>query len=303
MAPFALSKQTYPNFEVILVDDGCTDESTKLILQEYKCQLKKVKVIRNKISLGLRPARNIGVKNSDGEIIITLDMHTTFDNNFITRVVEIFNTDAKIGAVGSLILDYGDKWFQRGSRSLSMLLFSIRQRISQYNYVFGTAAAYRTAALKDIGFLSESEIVEDTDASWKLVESGWRVITDENNIVYHKGPYQSFKQFLQRVFVGGLRAAYLLSEHRRKFIFPQYIFRLLFFPLLFILLYLNLFPLFFALYIISFTSCLFVVYHQNFRDSLYGTFLSILIIVLSSFGLLYGLLERTVKRKPPTNYD
>jgi glycosyltransferase involved in cell wall biosynthesis len=303
MAPRSLSKQTYTNFEVILVDDCSTDQTANLILANYGNKLQKVVLLRNDKSLGLRPSRNIGVKHASGEIIVTLDLHTLFDCNFIARIVSVFVNDAKIGAVGSLIMDEGEKWFQRGMRALSVCLFSIRKKIKQYNYVFGTAAAYKAKALNEIGYLSENEIVEDTDASWKLSKNGWRVITDENNVIFHKSPYQSFRGFLSRIFISGLRASHLLLQYPRKFFYPQFFLRLIILPVISLLLYLDItfFSLLLIAYFLGLTLCL-KFFHQKTLDSVSGTIVAFLLTFISSFGLLYGLVKK-LKKTNFSKYD
>lgn len=73
--------QTYENIEIIAVDDGSTDNSTK-ILNKYS---KKIKIIR-KENGGLSSALNVGIKNSSGEWIKTLDS----DDVLLPNAIETF---------------------------------------------------------------------------------------------------------------------------------------------------------------------------------------------------------------------
>ena len=64
--------QTYENIEIIVVDDCSTDNSVKLI-ESYIQKDNRIKVIINDINQQVSKTRNIGIKNSTGEWITTLD--------------------------------------------------------------------------------------------------------------------------------------------------------------------------------------------------------------------------------------
>lgn len=299
MAPLSLSKQTYVNFEVILVDDGSTDGTAALLLDSYEHLLPKVKLFTNKTNLGLRPARNLGVKKASGGIIITLDIHTTFNEDFIQKIVDQFNSNPKLGAVGSLVLPLESKWYAKGMGTLSLFFFLIRQRMRKYTWVNGGSAAYRTKALEDIAYLSENEVAEDVDASWKLIDKSWGVIILEDNIVFHKSTYQSFSHFFKLFFFGGVRTTYLLFKHKKQALFPQSLATFLFFPVVFLLLFLSpwLFVSLLLGYLVGFTLTLSYLTKQGLKQSFFGTLISGVLINMSSLGMLYCLLGRSVGKK------
>ncbi len=231
MAPQALSKQVYRNFEVIFVDDGSSDGSLSAILAKYGSSLPSVKTIHNDLPLGLRKARNQGVKAASGYLTMTLDLHTTFDNLFLQRVVNAFNCSEKIGAVGAKILPYGGKWHHNGYRVFNEAVFKFRKLFQKYEFVFGTAATYKTNILKSINYLSEGEVIEDVDASWKISKAGFSVISLSKNVVYHKGP-QDFRS-LSRSFVrDGVRASIIFKQHKSQIGYPQSFLRFLWLPVL-----------------------------------------------------------------------
>lgn len=63
--------QSYKNIEILLIDDGSTDNSSK-ICDEYSIKDKRVKVI-HKENGGLSDARNIGLENANGKYIAFVD--------------------------------------------------------------------------------------------------------------------------------------------------------------------------------------------------------------------------------------
>ncbi|SHH94265.1 Glycosyltransferase involved in cell wall bisynthesis [Clostridium collagenovorans DSM 3089] len=74
--------QTYLNFELILVDDGSTDNSAQ-ICNQYMNKDKRVKVIHQK-NMGISGARNTGLSNSIGEYIVFADN----DDRFLPTLLE-----------------------------------------------------------------------------------------------------------------------------------------------------------------------------------------------------------------------
>lgn len=85
----SIINQSYKNIEIILIDDGSTDNSGK-ICDEYALKNKKIKVIhiRNK---GPSVARNNGIKISRGEFIFFLDSDDFIGNNAISILMENYH--------------------------------------------------------------------------------------------------------------------------------------------------------------------------------------------------------------------
>lgn len=77
----SLVNQTYRNIEIILIDDGSSDESPK-ICDEWDLKDKRIKVIHNTRG-GVSSARNTGVKNSKGEFIFFVDADDVLELNAI----------------------------------------------------------------------------------------------------------------------------------------------------------------------------------------------------------------------------
>jgi teichuronic acid biosynthesis glycosyltransferase TuaG len=76
----SILKQSYQNFEIIVVNDECSNES-KLILKEIANQDLRIKVINNKKNLGAGLSRNIGVKKSIGDFLAFIDADDEWNKN------------------------------------------------------------------------------------------------------------------------------------------------------------------------------------------------------------------------------
>lgn len=89
-----LLKQTYPNYEAIIVLDGCTD-GTYAICEEYKKKSEKIRIIQQQ-NAGTYIARYNGISNAKGDYIMFLDADDYLEENAIQLLVEVkekYNSD------------------------------------------------------------------------------------------------------------------------------------------------------------------------------------------------------------------
>lgn len=80
----SILNQTYPNTEIILVDDGSTDSTGKMC-DEYAQQYSKIKVIHSS-NKGLSSARNISIENALGEFLIFVDPDDYVETNMLEEL-------------------------------------------------------------------------------------------------------------------------------------------------------------------------------------------------------------------------
>lgn len=93
----SLFKQTYKNIEFILVDDGSTDNSG-VICDQYKIKDNRFKVIHQKNG-GLPNARNVGIDNITGELVMFIDSDDWIDNDCIEKCVREFKLNDKLECI------------------------------------------------------------------------------------------------------------------------------------------------------------------------------------------------------------
>lgn len=88
--------QTYQNLEIIVINDGSTDEFTNNLLSDYKRDKTTVLITENQ---GLSNTRNTGIKKAKGKYILPLDADDKIGKEYIEEAVNVLEKDKKIGIV------------------------------------------------------------------------------------------------------------------------------------------------------------------------------------------------------------
>ena len=96
----SLERQTYPEFEVLVVDNGSTDGSVPLLRRSFP----EVRVIQANRNLGFAGGNNLGIREARGSYVALINNDTVVDEEWLSHLVEEAVSDPKIGAVGSKIL-------------------------------------------------------------------------------------------------------------------------------------------------------------------------------------------------------
>ncbi len=97
--------QTYPNIEIIVVDDG-SDAKTKLVLKALESKITKLITQHNQ---GQSVARNNGIKVAKGDYILNLDSDDFFESTFCEKAVLKFHEDTSIKIVTCLAKRFSKK--------------------------------------------------------------------------------------------------------------------------------------------------------------------------------------------------
>lgn len=161
----SLISQTYMDLEIIVVNDGSTDDSPS-ICDNYAAKDKRVKVI-HKINGGLSDARNVGIKQAIGEWIYFADSDDWLDITALSKLYEFAITNNCDIVQGNFYYIYPDRFLYRKesrternknilTREEAMRLLIINDRIK--NFAWGKL--YKTRIVKDLKF-PEGKYYED----------------------------------------------------------------------------------------------------------------------------------------------
>ena len=192
----ALRRQTFPDIEVLLVDNGSTDGSQAYVREHFP-EVRLVELAENR---GFTGACNAGWAAAQGEFILLLNNDTEADAGWVAAVVAAFHRHPRAGIVASklLLYDRRDHFHSAGDYYRIDGLPGNRgvwqQDVGQFDseeLVFsacGAAAGYRQTMLAEIGFLDDDFFFscEDVDMGWRANLLGWEVWYVPTAVVYHK---------------------------------------------------------------------------------------------------------------------
>ncbi len=177
----------YPNYEVVVVDNGSTDGSVEMLKALKKKGIVKALVL-NKENVGYSAGVNQGFEASSGEWVYHLDNDTLVEKNWLSKAVEAAeNFPKKVGAVGSKIVGKAD--FGKGLQGPEV----VRERMA----VCGAAMMYSRKALEKVGVLDAklwSPIYgEEQDWCYRARNKGFAVLETNASRVYHIGGQDTTK--------------------------------------------------------------------------------------------------------------
>lgn len=192
----SLRRQTYTDFEIILVDNGSTDGSQGYIREHFP----EVTLLELNKNMGFTGACNAGYDASAGDLVVLLNNDTEVNPRWLEALIDAFERVPDAGGVASkmLLFDQRDVLHTAGDYYTVDGLPGNRgvwqKDTGQYDnetYVFsacGGAAAYRRQLLEEIGFLDDDFFFscEDMDLAWRINLAGHKVLYAPDAIVYHK---------------------------------------------------------------------------------------------------------------------
>ncbi len=141
----SILNQSYQNFEFILINDGSTDNSEKIILSYND---KRIVFINNKSNLGLIHGLNEGIKVSKGDYIIRMDADDISLPKRIEKQINYLEENKNVGVCGCDYIIFGDKSeqeykaFKEHDKILTWMLFN--------SSIIHPSLAIRTSVLKSL---------------------------------------------------------------------------------------------------------------------------------------------------------
>jgi len=159
--------QTFQDFEIIIVDDGSTDDSTKNVLKNY--QKPKTKVIHTD-NKGLASARNRGIQEAKGEYILPLDADDKIGREYLEEAVKILDKNRDIGIV------YCEAVYFGAQDGLLILPEYSLEKILTKNIIF-CSALFRKQHWEIVGGYNINMVygLEDWDFWLSLIELGLKI--------------------------------------------------------------------------------------------------------------------------------
>lgn len=190
----AIFKQTYQNFEVLIIDSASSDKT----LERIKL-FQNVKVVSVSENVGYGKGSNIGYAVSEGEFVAILNPDTIVDKDWLSELVNVLRKDPKVGIVTPKILMYANKKvINTCGNDVHFTGFGFSRGINQhecnYNrpeFLFtpsGCSFVIRREVLKEVGFFDEDFFLrsEVPDLAWRAHLLGYTCVYVPTSKVFHK---------------------------------------------------------------------------------------------------------------------
>jgi GT2 family glycosyltransferase len=194
-----LSKNTYPELEIIVVDNGSAEDKTSHWRQQYPF----VKFIRSEVNLGFAGGNNLGIRNATGDYLFLVNNDTEFTEKLVKTLVETLDTHPRVAVVSPKI-----RYFQQcdviqyvGFTPMNMYTAQnaspgqFEKDTGQYDnlvqptgFAHGAAMMIRKEAINKVGLMAENFFLYYEEMDWceRFKRAGYEIWVNTNALIYHK---------------------------------------------------------------------------------------------------------------------
>ncbi len=223
----SLLKLDYFHYEIIIVNDGSTDD-TKQIAESmvgYQDGLygKVLVSLINQPNLGKARALNAGIFYSKSDFVLCMDGDSQLSPESIKVAVRHFK-DPKIGAVAGNVKVQNRKRFFTDLQALEYIegLNMARSAQSYFrlvNIIPGPIGIFRRSAIEQAGFYSSDTYAEDADLTLKLLSKGWKIYYEPKSISYTEAPV-TLQQLLKQRYRWTRGILQSIRKHKKIMLSP-----------------------------------------------------------------------------------
>jgi len=225
---------TYPNYEIIVIDNGSPDDDPKIIQDKFP----QVTYIETGENLGFAGANNLGICMSKGKYILLINNDTVVTPGFLEPLVNKMESDQRIGAVSPKIRYYylPDTIQYAGMTHINS--YTVRSRAYGYMekdygqhdqdrisaYAHGAAMMVSGEVVGKVGLMSLVFFLYYEELDWgiRIRNAGYKIYYVHNSLIYHLESVATGKQSpLKTYYLNRSRLLYMRRNVRGiKSIFP-----------------------------------------------------------------------------------
>lgn len=226
----SLLNQDYPNFDIIVVDDGSKDSTYEKVSSSFK-DYPKVKIF-TKPNGGKATALNYGVNLSTGDFVVCIDADTQLKQNAVTELMKLFSPPAgqgREGVVGAVAgnvkvgneINLLTKW--QSIEYITAQNFDRRafDLLNCITVVPGAIGAFRKQAIADAGYFTMDTLAEDCDLTMRMLRRGYVIRNCTSAISFTEAP-ESVSMFLKQRFRWSFGVMQCFWKHRDTTFNPKY---------------------------------------------------------------------------------
>lgn len=190
----------YGDFDIIVVDDGSTDDTYEKAISFAYHPL--VTVLRQP-NRGKAAALNAALDEAQSEILICIDADSQIAPDAVGLLAAHFN-DPKVGAVaGRVVVGNRDNLLTRLQALEYITAQAVERRAKEHlnaiTVVPGAIGAWRTTALMEAGIFSTETLTEDADMTMAMIRSDYQVIYEDRAVATTETPRSLSALMTQRL--------------------------------------------------------------------------------------------------------
>lgn len=196
----SIQAQTYSNWELIICDDGSSDNTYKIV-EEYSLNDQRIKLIRNQQNSGLNKTLNNCLKLAGGEYIARMDGDDRCDSHRFEKQIEVLENFHEFAICGTAMsfFDQNGNW---GSNTVPK--FPTPEQVATGTPICHATVMIRKAALDSVGGYSEelnTLRVEDVDLWLRLYAKGYRCINIQEPLYYMRNDQNALnrRKYIYRI--------------------------------------------------------------------------------------------------------
>lgn len=182
----------YPNYEILVIDDGSTDDTyEKALAVARESHDVPIRVI-TKRNGGKANALNTGMAQARGEFVLNMDGDTKLSRNTLRACIRHFE-DPSVGAVAGnvKVLNRENLWTKVQALEYIEGLAMARRAQSfmrAVNIIPGPLGIFRKTVLQQVGGYDHDTFAEDCDLTLKLLMRGWHIAYEPTAIAWVETP-------------------------------------------------------------------------------------------------------------------
>ncbi len=206
----------YPLAEVIVVDDGSSDGTAKVLHDAYRGD-PRVRVIKQSNG-GKASALNNGLLEAGSEFLFCIDADTQLAPDAVSKLVRHFADDKVCAVAGNVrvgnMVNILTRWQSveyTTSQNIDRRAYALLNAIT---VVPGAIGAWRRSAVVEVGAYQTDTLAEDMDLTWRLRRAGYRLANEPDAFAYTEAP-ETFGAFFKQRFRWAYGTLQCLWKHRR----------------------------------------------------------------------------------------
>lgn len=222
----SLARVSYPNYEIVLVDNNSATPPIDSVLAKYP----EVTCIRNPRNLGYAAGNNVGLRYAmerGATYALVLNNDTIVSPDFLGRLVEAGESEAAAAFLGPLVYHYDEPdviqsagglmsgdWrsYHRGQNERDTGRYRDTVPVT---WVTGCCIMARTSALERIGLMDPDFFIYSEEVDWCLRarEAGMQVLFVPNAKIWHKGVRRNYDPSPRVTYLSARNELHLLVKH------------------------------------------------------------------------------------------